>query len=70
MKSQVTLISRKAKDGKIFTVSVFNYGEGSEKEWRIDGNDDFFFATKAHAVKNARLVVANMVEDYEYDNNL
>jgi len=65
-----TLISRKAKDGKIFVVSVFNYGEGSEKEYRIDGNGDFTFLTKAHAVKNARLVVANMVEDYEYDKNL
>lgn len=64
MKSQVTLISRKAKDGKIFTVSVFNYGEGSKKEYRIDGNNDFVFSTKAKAVENATLVVKNMVENY------
>ena len=60
----LTLISRKAKDGKLFTASITNYGEGSFKAWAIDNDTCFTFRTKKEAETNARLVLKNMVENY------
>jgi len=64
MKAQT--IRRTAKDGKLFTITV----GGETNEWMIDWDNSFTFRTKAEAVKNARLVLKNQVEDYEYDNEL
>ena len=63
-----TYISKKAKDGKKFEVRVSFMGGDLNEGWSFDG--DFFWIKKADCIKAAKCVVSNMVEEYEYDNNL
>ena len=77
-------ITGKAIDGKEFTLTVESRTfeeiekaaeiEGieltSRQNWFILEADVFSPKTKAQQIKNAKLIIKNMIEDYEYDNNL
>ena len=67
---KTSTITRTAKDGhKVSTtLSAVEFEEG--REWFIGFDDSFTFRTKAEAEKNACNMLANMIQDYEYDNNL
>ena len=67
--TKTTTITRKAKDGKLFSSVISEIGLGS-KEWCINFDNDFTWNTRKECEKAARNQLKNIVEDYEYDNEL
>lgn len=70
MKTAATRLSKKAKDGEVFTTVVDFVDYETGREWMIDYDNSFTFKTKKQTMELAKLRLNNMVEDYEHDNNL
>lgn len=68
MTTDFTYISKKAKDGKVFRLTISRRSGDLNEGWSSNG--DFFWTKKSDCIKATKQVLSNMVEDYEYDNNL
>ncbi len=65
MKATATTLTIKTANGKKITVLVGFIDFENGREWMINNDDSFTFSTKEQAVKNARILLQNMVNDYE-----
>lgn len=62
-------ITKKAIDGKEFTLAIAKHCKG-QKSWYIMGADHSELNTKQKTIELANLCIDNRIEDYEYDNDL
>ena len=63
-----TTITRQAIDGKEFSFTAVKCVE--DKRWYILEDECGIDRTKQATIKTINDIIENMIEDYEYDNNL